>query len=139
MATRNYSKKREAILQKIRSTTRHPTAEWVYHELKGEIPDLSLATVYRNIRLFKEDGEIVSVGTVDGQERFDGTVDPHGHFVCTDCSAVIDFAGDPEHTEVRDQLKEQGFLVNRVDLTAYGICSTCSGAPDGEPINNTQK
>ena len=128
MTTRNYSKKREAILQKIRSTTSHPTAEWVYHELKGEIPDLSLATVYRNIRLFKEAGDIVSVGTVDGQERFDGMITPHGHFICTDCLAVIDFAGDSEHGEVWDQLKEQGFQVNRVDLVAYGTCEKCSKA-----------
>jgi len=128
MTSRNYSKKREAILRKIRSTTSHPTAEWVYHELKPEIPDLSLATVYRNIRLFKEDGEILSVGTVDGQERFDGTVTPHGHFVCTNCAAVIDFAGDSEHAEVRDQLREQGLQVNRVDLVAYGTCARCSEA-----------
>lgn len=125
MQTRNYSKKREAILAKIRSTTCHPTAEWVYHELKGEIPNLSLATVYRNIRLFKEAGEIISVGTVDGQERFDGTVTPHGHFVCTDCAAVIDFVDLGEHTEVRDDLQARGFRVNRVDLVAYGTCEAC--------------
>jgi len=128
MKTRNYSKKREAILEKIRSTTSHPTAEWVYHELKSEIPDLSLATVYRNIRLFKEAGEIISVGTVDGQERFDGTVVPHGHFVCTDCSAVIDVADTNEHTEVRAHLCAQGFQVSRVDLVAYGTCEGCLGA-----------
>ena len=128
MTARKYSKKREAILRVIRSTTSHPTAEWVYHELKGEIPDLSLATVYRNIRLFREDGEILSVGTVDGQERFDGTTVPHGHFVCTDCAAVIDFAGDSEHGDVRDQLKGRGFQVERVDLVAYGLCDRCSGA-----------
>ena len=52
MKSRNYSKKREAILEKIRSTTSHPTAEWVYRELKEEHPDLSLGTVYRNIGLF---------------------------------------------------------------------------------------
>jgi len=125
MQTRNYSKKREAILAKIRSTMSHPTAEWVYHELKSEIPDLSLATVYRNIRLFKEEGEILSVGTVDGQERFDGTTSPHGHFVCTACAAVIDFADRTEHAEVWDHLREQGFLVSRVDLVAYGTCEAC--------------
>ena len=125
MQIRNHSKKREAILAKIRSTTSHPTAEWVYHELKGEIPDLSLATVYRNIRLFKEDGEIISVGTVNGQERFDGTTAPHGHFVCTDCSAVIDFADPAEHTEVRAHLENTGCRVSRVDLVAYGTCMAC--------------
>ena len=112
-------------MAKIRSATSHPTAEWVYHALKSEIPDLSLATVYRNIRLFKEEGEILSVGTVDGQERFDGTTSPHGHFVCTDCAAVIDFADEAEHVEVRDHLREQGFRVSRVDIVAYGTCGAC--------------
>lgn len=125
MKTRNHSKKREAILAKIRSTTSHPTAEWVYRELKEDIPDLSLGTVYRNIALFKESGDILSVGTVDGQERFDGTTSPHGHFVCTACKAVIDFAGFDEHPEAKIRLEETGVQVNRIDLTAYGVCQYC--------------
>ena len=63
----NYSRKREAILQAVRSTTLHPSAEWVYRELKPVFPDLSLGTVYRNLAQFKVDGVIVSVGTVNGR------------------------------------------------------------------------
>ena len=125
MQIRNYSKKREAILAKIRSTKSHPTAEWVYHELKADIPDLSLATVYRNIALFKELGDIVSVGTVDGQERFDGNVLPHGHFVCTACRSVIDFAGFGGSSEAAACLEAAGFQVDRLELTAYGLCAQC--------------
>jgi len=126
MKTRNYSQKREAILAKIRSTKSHPTAEWVYQELKGEYPDLSLGTVYRNIGVFKEDGIICSVGTVAGQERFDGNVEPHGHFVCRTCRAVIDVDAPTEHLEMESYLeKSEGFRVNRVDLTAYGTCKAC--------------
>ena len=125
MKARNYSRKREAILGKIRSTTSHPTAEWVHRELKEEYPDLSLGTVYRNIGLFKEDGEIVSVGTVAGQERFDGNTLPHGHFVCRSCRAVRDFDGPDEHSEVVEVLNGAGCRVDRVDITAYGICDAC--------------
>ncbi|MCL2563166.1 MAG: transcriptional repressor [Oscillospiraceae bacterium] len=125
MRTRNYSKKREAILAKIRSTTTHPTAEWVYQELKPEYPDLSLGTVYRNIGLFKEGGEIVSVGTVAGQERFDGNVAPHGHFVCRICRAVIDFDDPVERSEAATHLEDIGHRAERVDVTAYGICKVC--------------
>ena len=123
--TRNRSKKREAILAKIRSTTCHPTAEWVHLELKDEIPDLSLGTVYRNIGLFKESGEIISVGTLDGQERFDGNTLPHGHFVCTVCKAVIDVAGFDGQIGAAVCLEETGFQINRVELTAYGVCNKC--------------
>ena len=125
MKPRNYSKKREAILAKIRSTNSHPTAEWVYRELKDDIPDLSLGTVYRNIGIFKEAGDIVSVGTVDGQERFDGNPLPHGHFVCTACNAVIDFMDFSEHPEAAASLEQTGCQVSRVELTAYGTCKQC--------------
>ena len=128
MKTKNYSKKREAILAKIRSTTSHPGAEWVHRELKDEIPDLSLGTVYRNIGLFKEEGHIRSVGTVDGQERFDGNTLPHGHFICTACSAVLDFFGFEEHPEVAACLDQTGCQVNRIELTAYGLCTACKEA-----------
>ena len=81
----NYSRKREAILDTLRSTKTHPTAEWVYLQLKSQYPDLSLGTVYRNLSQFKEDGTIVSLGVVNGQEHFDGDISPHSHFICSHC------------------------------------------------------
>ena len=78
-ATR-YSPKRQAILECICSTDCHPSAEWVYATLKPQIPDLSLATVYRNLARFREDGVVLAVGNVDGQERYDGdTAPPSAH------------------------------------------------------------
>ncbi len=59
---RKHSRKRDAILECLRCTTSHPTAEWVYNQLKPTIPDLSLATVYRNLAIFKAEGTIDSVG-----------------------------------------------------------------------------
>ena len=88
-ATR-YSKKRADMLTLIQSTNCHPSAEWVYQQLKPTHPDLSLGTVYRNLALFQEQKLIKSVGVVNGQERFDGTVAPHSHFVCTSCGSVLD-------------------------------------------------
>ena len=66
---RKRSKKRDAILACICGTDCHPSAEWVYTQLKPQIPDLSLGTVYRNISMFREEGTIVSVGVVNGLER----------------------------------------------------------------------
>ena len=127
MKSRNYSRKREAILAKIRSTKSHPTADWIYQELKEEHPDLSLATVYRNIALFKEDGVIVSVGTVNGQEHVDGFTHPHGHFVCNECQAVIDIDGPSDQTEIAAYLEDkQRFKVDRIVLMVYGRCETCA-------------
>ncbi len=123
-ATR-YSKKREAILDAIRGTDCHPSAEWVYRRLKPSHPDLSLGTVYRNLMFFRERGDIQSVGVIRGQERFDGITTPHSHFVCERCGAVLDLPGvTPE--DVSPALSEQyGFTVNRRELTFYGTCKTC--------------
>ena len=80
---RKHSHKRDAILECLRCTTSHPTAEWVYTQLKPTIPDLSLATVYRNLAMFKAEGTIDSVGVYDGLERFDFRTDPHASVILT--------------------------------------------------------
>ena len=126
MKARKYSRQREAILTKIRSTTSHPTADWIFQELREEWPSISLGTIYRNLMLFKDEGSIVSVGNVNGQERFDGNVTPHGHFVCQKCLAVIDIDvlnNQPEF--IIDPESIHGCQVERVSLTAYGTCNKC--------------
>lgn len=124
--TRKHSRKRDAILRCIRSTTSHPTAEWVYRQLKPEFPQLSLGTVYRNLNLFCEQGEIASLGAVGGLERFDGNTEPHVHFICTNCGAVQD-AGRleiPREWLLRAQQAIDG-KIDRWSLTLSGICQHC--------------
>ena len=75
---RRHSKKRDAILSCIRRSHLHPSAEWIYTQLKPEHPDLSLGTVYRNLALFRESGEIVCVATVHGVERLDAVTEQYG-------------------------------------------------------------
>ena len=125
-ATR-YSKKREAILDAIRSTDTHPSADWVYQTLKPVYPDLSLGTVYRNITRFKEEGLVVSVGTVNGQERFDAWVEPHTHFVCRSCDAVLDMKGPDQETLDLDRIAAQnGVTIDHHELIFFGQCPHCS-------------
>lgn len=122
---KRYSRKREAILDAIRSTTVHPSAEWVYMKLKPDFPDLSLATVYRNIAEFIEDGTVVSVGSVAGQERYDGRTEAHSHFICDNCGSVTDIFGFDtriENGEIGDML---GALVTRQSLSFHGKCKNC--------------
>ncbi len=122
---RKFSKKREAILQVIRSTKEHPSAEWIYEKLKPEYPDLSLGTVYRNLALFREEGEIISIANVNGQERYDAETGSHPHFICRNCGAVIDVnAADPEHLDAALE-KDTGFLVESHDLIFHGRCTNC--------------
>lgn len=124
--TRNNSKKREAILEKLRSTDSHPSAEWIYHELKSEYPNLSLGTVYRNISLFREQGQIISVGTIRGQERFDACTEPHAHFICSQCGVVLDVDAEIDENSLYRQITENyGFAVEFHDLAFRGLCKNC--------------
>lgn len=124
MKKQNYSRKREAILQTLRATKTHPTAEWVYQQLKTAFPDLSMGTVYRNLSLFKQEGTIASVGIVNGQERFDADVSPHTHFVCLGCGAVQDSGPLPAQEEAR-VAQEYGVTVLTEQVLFYGYCSAC--------------
>ena len=123
---KRFSKKREAILEAIRSTDTHPSAEWVYTKLKPDFPDLSLATVYRNIAEFLEDGTIVSVGTVSGQERYDAYVEPHTHFICSCCGAVIDVESKIDTAVLNETVgKSIGAQIDRHELYFRGKCANC--------------
>lgn len=120
------SKKRQVILDAIRSTETHPSAEWIYSRLKPDYPDLSLATVYRNLRLFVDSGEIVYIGTVNGQERYDGCLSPHTHFVCTRCGDVCDvFDVQTDDREYGAVEAATGGRVLTHSLIFKGLCAKC--------------
>lgn len=134
--TRKHSRKRDAILACLQSTSAHPTAEWIYQQLKPEIPALSLGTVYRNLTIFREEGIIRSLGTVNGLERFDFNTAPHSHFVCRRCHAIIDVDAPPVSPElcrsVEDALQAQ---VQECGITFSGLCQNCCQHPDGCSIH----
>ena len=121
-----YSKKREAILNAIRGTHCHPSAEWVYQTLKPTHPDLSLGTVYRNLVFFQQNGDVQSIGVVKGQERFDAVTTPHSHFICTRCGSVIDLNQIQVDAKLdRTVSLQYGLEVERHELTFHGLCPDC--------------
>ena len=124
-ATKHF-RKRDAILSCLRSTEIHPSADWIYETVKKEIPDISLATVYRNLNLFKEQGLIQSLGTVQGVERFDGNTAPHVHYICTGCGKVLDLAEIhvPEELNASAAMASGG-RVDSCQLTFTGLCKNC--------------
>ena len=119
-------RKRNAILAYLRQTDTHPSAEMVFNQLKPEYPDLSLGTVYRNLTLFKDQGLIQSIGTVNGVERFDGNIEPHVHFICNGCDCVTDLPQIQVPEELNRQVnKATGGTVDMCHLTFTGYCKDC--------------
>ena len=94
------TKQRDLILKVLRSTDTHPTADWIYEQVKKEMPNISLGTVYRNLGKLAELGEITELKFGSKYSRFDGNPDNHYHFVCTECEKVIDVKGCPVDEEI---------------------------------------
>ena len=125
--TQKNFRKRNAILDCLRQTDLHPSAEWIFTQLKPDYPDLSLGTVYRNLALFRKQGLVVSIGTVSGVERFDGNTEPHVHFVCTGCGRVQDLHRMQIPQELCSTAGElSGGCVTGCQLTFTGQCSDCT-------------
>ena len=126
MQRTKHFRKRDAILEYLRATDAHPSAETVYAGLKQQIPDLSLGTVYRNLALFKQQGLAVSLGTVGGVERFDGNTTPHVHFICGQCGCVRDRPGMQIPGELTAAAASEAHAsVSACQLTFTGTCNTC--------------
>ena len=125
-ARENFSRKREAIYNALRDTTVHPTAEWIYEILKPDYPDLSLGTVYRNIKKFCESGKVRSVGVIRGQEHFDGDTSKHSHFVCSGCGRVLDIFEPVVPEEILAEIqKKHDFHIMSEDILFNGVCPDC--------------
>lgn len=121
-------KKRNAILSCLQGTTLHPSAEMVHEMLQAEHPDISLATVYRNLARFKSQGVITSVATVRGVERFDANTDPHVHFICSGCDAVMDLHQIQVPQSLGSEAEKSGNCrVDSCQLTFTGLCGNCIG------------
>ena len=119
-------RKRNAILACLQGTTSHPSAEMVYEMLQKEHPDISLATVYRNLARFKSQGLVSSVATVRGVERFDAMTHPHVHFICCGCDAVMDLPQMEIPQSLRAEAeRSSGCCVQDCRLTFTGLCERC--------------
>lgn len=119
-------KKRNAILTCLQNTNTHPSADMVHAMLQAEHPDISLATVYRNLSRFKAQGIIQSLGTVNGIERFDANTDPHVHFICNGCDSVIDLPQIEVPQALSCSVEHcSGCRVQTCQLTFSGLCENC--------------
>ena len=125
MTTLKYSRQRESIKNYLATTKEHPTADTVYLQMKKEFPNISLGTVYRNLNLLVEMGEIRKLSCGDSADHFDGDISPHYHFVCRSCGAVSDLPMEISST-LNDMASQhtKGHIENHTTYF-YGTCEDC--------------
>lgn len=117
---------RHAILEYLFNAYAHPTADEIYKALEGKFPNMSVATVYNNLRVFKDVGLVRELTYGDSSSRFDSVTTDHYHVICESCEKIVDFHY-PGLDEV-ETLAEHvtGFKVKSHRMEIYGVCPECA-------------
>lgn len=124
-----HSKQRDMIKAFLMGRKDHPTADVVYLNVRKQNPNISLGTVYRNLTLLADIGEIQRLRLGDGVDHFDADTSAHYHFICSDCGSVIDL--EMESIEGITDVANAGFDGNIAGHVTYfyGTCKNCTKAP----------
>ncbi|MEK3887613.1 peroxide-responsive transcriptional repressor PerR [Bacillus sp. FSL K6-3431] len=117
---------RHAILEYLIQSMSHPTADDIYKSLESKFPNMSVATVYNNLRVFREVGLVKELTYGDASSRFDYVTSDHYHVICEDCGKIVDF-----HYPGLDEVEQlaahvTGFQVAHHRLEIYGVCPECT-------------
>ena len=122
---RRETKQREAILRVLMNTKSHPTADLIYDEVKKEIPNISKGTVYRNLKVLQENGQVSELNLNGTISRFEVKQDSHYHFRCEKCGRVSDI-DMPVNIELDQQVeKRTGLKISYHQLEFRGLCKDC--------------
>lgn len=131
---------RYAILAYLVDTMSHPTADEIYQALATKFPNMSVATVYNNLRLFKEAGLVQELTYGDASSRFDANLEEHYHIICRACGKIEDFKYPPLSDIEAEAAEKTGFKIEDHRMELYGYCPACSaksneGEPSREPMH----
>lgn len=125
MKTLKYSRQRESIKACLMSRHDHPTADALYASIREEYPNISLGTVYRNLNLLVETGEIQRLTCGDGADHYDGVTAPHYHFMCRECKQVYDIPMDTVDALNCAAQEHAPGIVDGHSVLFYGRCRCC--------------
>ncbi len=119
-----HSENRNAILDALKNTKTHPTADQIYAMVKKDYPSVGIATIYRNLKILLSRKEIFKVDVGDGLDHYDAHTEiPHDHTYCTACGTIGDIKNVP--MEFNQNFTDDEFLVEHSSLILFGKCKKC--------------
>lgn len=120
------TKQRQTVLQVIRKSDDHLTANEVFENARRLLPGISFATVYNSLRYLKEAGYIAEIGFGSGASRFDALTSRHDHALCTKCGKLVDMEIELPLEVINFAAEFSKFKVESIELTLHGLCPKCS-------------
>lgn len=117
-----FSRQRQLVTDVIKSRCDHPTADMIYETCREVEPNISLGTVYRNLKLLADEGVIISLETEDKKLHYDGDLSRHSHFICQKCGKIVDLF---KPSVLPNELEELGLKVTGEKCIYYGECNDC--------------
>lgn len=126
-ATRN-TIQRSLVLEAVKSLHNHPTSTDVYEVVRKQHPNISRATVYRNLGVLASHGDVLRVEVPNGADRYDYRCDDHFHAKCSVCGNVFDIEMPRDPALLKHVQNAHGFKIDGYDLTFTGVCPACQKA-----------
>lgn len=127
---------REAILEFLKCTGSHPTADIIYGEVRKLVPNISKGTVYRNLRVLQEMGQIKELNLEGELSRYEAACGNHYHFRCNNCGCVLDI-NEPIHNELEERIaRRTGFQITSHHIEFRGLCVDCQRKAAGQSVPN---
>ena len=120
------TKQRQAVLQVIRNSCEHLTANEVFEDAKQILPGISFATVYNSLRYLKIEGLIGEVRFGNDATRYDRTLTRHDHAICNNCGKLVDLELSIPDGLFKEAAKRSKFEPETIELTLRGLCPDCS-------------
>ena len=122
----NYSRQREEIVHFLKTRKDHPTAEVVYENVRMVYPNISLGTVYRNLTLLSDTGEILRLRLGDGVDHFDADTSEHYHVLCNGCGIVEDLDMKGKKLSIDTSILPYDGTITGHIIYFKGICKNCN-------------
>lgn len=126
MESTGLTKQRQAILQVIRESEEHLTANQVFEDARRVLPGISFATVYNSLRYLKNEGLIGEVYFGTGATRYDRKMDRHDHAICRACGKLVDLDLPIPRTLVQQATNLSQFETESIEVILRGLCPDCS-------------